>query len=99
MVLGADELDTMTNIHTFDISNPGTTLYTGSGRVEGTILNQFSISEFEGVVRVAVTTGQWARWWMEDPEPMVSHVVTLGRQVDESGNQILSEIGRRRHRT
>lgn len=91
---GADDMDTMTNIHTFDISNPGTTLYTGSGRVEGTILNQFSISEFEGVVRVAVTTGQWARWWMEDPEPMVSHVVTLGRQVDESGNQILSEIGR-----
>ena len=90
---GADDMDTTTNIHTFDISNPGTTLYTGSGRVNGTILDQFSISEYQGIVRVATTTGQWARWWMENPEPMVSHVVTFERQVDDNGNQILAQAG------
>ena len=40
-----------TNIHTFDISIPGETAYAGSGRVDGTILDQFSISEYQGVIR------------------------------------------------
>jgi hypothetical protein len=91
---GHDDLDEMTNIHTFDISEPDRTVYTGSGRVNGTILDQFSMSEHEGVLRVATTTGQWGRWWMEDPEPMMSHVVTLGRAADlETGQQILTELG------
>jgi len=92
---GNDGMNEATNIHSFDISNPGDTLYTGSGRVDGTILNQFSVSEYEGVVRVATTSGQWARWWMENPEPMSSSVVTFGRSVDvTTDTQILSEIGR-----
>ncbi len=92
---GNDDLNEATNIHTFDISQSGTTSYTGSGRVDGTINDQFSISEFEGVVRVATTTGQWARWWMEDPEPMQSHVVTFGHSMDlETGQHTLTELGR-----
>ena len=62
--------------------------------MNGTVLDQFSLSEHEGVVRVATTTGQWGRWWMENPEPMVSHVVTLERAADlETGDQILRQIG------
>jgi len=92
---GNDDLNEATNIHTFDISQSGTTSYTGSGRVDGTINDQFSVSEFEGVVRVATTTGQWARWWMEDPEPMQSHVVTFGHSMDlETGQHSLTELGR-----
>ena len=92
---GNDNMNDATNIHTFDISNPGDTVYTGSGRVNGTILNQFSISEHEGVLRVATTSGQWARWWMENPEPMSSSVVTLVRSVDvDTDQQILVEAGR-----
>ena len=41
----------MTNLHAFDISAPDATLYTGSGRVDGTVLNQFALSEHEGVLR------------------------------------------------
>tara|TARA_B100000459_G_scaffold147478_1_gene117682 strand:- start:2998 stop:5355 length:2358 start_codon:yes stop_codon:yes gene_type:complete len=90
-----DGMHEATNIHSFDISNPGDTLYTGSGRVNGTILNQFSVSEYEGVVRVATTSGQWARWWMENPEPMSSSVVTFTRSVDvDTDSQILTEVGR-----
>ena len=92
---GADtEMKESTNIHTFDISASGETLYTGSGRVEGQILDQFSLSEYEGVVRVATTVGQWGRWWLEDPEPMSSQVVTLGRAVDDAGDLILIELGK-----
>ena len=92
---GNDNMVEATNIHTFDISNAGDTIYTGSGRVDGTVLNQFSISEYEGILRIASTSGQWARWWMENPEPMSSSVVTLTRSVDvETDRQILTEIGR-----
>ncbi len=92
---GNDGLDEATNIHTFDIGEAGSTVYTGSGRVAGTINDQFSVSEYEGVVRIATTTGQWARWWMSDPEPMESHVVTFGHTVDiNTGEQQLTEIGR-----
>ena len=92
---GNDGLNEMTNLHTFDISAPDATLYTGSGRVNGTVVNQFALSEYEGVLRVASTTGQWARWWMDNPEPMSSQVVTLVRSVDvETGKQVLVEAGR-----
>jgi len=92
---GNDEMDESTNIHTFDISQSGVTSYTGSGRVDGTILDQFSVSEYDGVVRVATTTGQWARWWMDNPEPMQSHVVTFGHAFDmDSGKHSLEELGR-----
>ena len=91
---GNDEANEMTNLHTFDISGE-TTVYTGSGRVNGTVVNQFALSEYEGVLRVATTAGQWARWWMEDPEPMSSQLVTLVRSMDsETGEQILIEAGR-----
>jgi uncharacterized secreted protein with C-terminal beta-propeller domain len=90
-----DAMDEMTNLHTFDISAPDATLYTGSGRVNGTVVNQFALSEHEGVLRVATTTGQWGRWWMADPEPMSSQLVTLVRSVDvETDEQILVEAGR-----
>ena len=92
---GQDEVDEMTNIHTFDISVPGVTTYTGSGRIDGQILNQFCISEHEGVLRIATTVGQWNRWWMDDIEPMSSSIVTLVRGVNpETDQQVLLEYGR-----
>ena len=92
---GDDDSRESTNLHTFDISNPAETIYTGSGRVDGTILNQFSLSEYQGVIRVATTEGQWARWWMEDPEPMSSSVVTLINQVNTTTGELsLEEIGK-----
>ena len=39
---GHDDLMESTNIHTFDISQPGETTYAGSGRVDGTILDPVS---------------------------------------------------------
>ena len=92
---GNSNNDEATNIHTFDISQEGDTTYRSSGRVNGTILNQFSISEYEGKVRVATTTGQWGQWWLGDEiEPMENHVVVLEPQTGVMGKQALNEIGR-----
>lgn len=45
-----------TQIHMFDISSPESAEYVASGSVEGYLLNQFSMDEHEGVLRVATTT-------------------------------------------
>ncbi len=44
-----------TLIHSFDISDPVNAAYRKSGRVRGTVLNQFSLSEYKGALRVATT--------------------------------------------
>jgi uncharacterized secreted protein with C-terminal beta-propeller domain len=46
-----------TAIHRFDISKSGETAYAASGSVAGELLNQFSLSEYDGRLRVATTTG------------------------------------------
>ncbi|RZD38818.1 MAG: hypothetical protein CXT75_00015 [Methanobacteriota archaeon] len=83
----------MTNLHVFDISSPGQTDYIASGRVNGTIQDQFSLSEYNGTIRVCSTTGQWGRWWMDDPEPMVSHVFVLGLNVEETEYEVIGHVG------
>lgn len=90
---GNEEFDEATNIHSFNIGTPGVTEYTGSGRVDGNVLDQFSLSEHNGTVRVATTTGQWGRWWMSDPAPMENHVVTLQRGIDSAGVEVLEQVG------
>jgi hypothetical protein len=47
-----------TQIHRFDISAAGPPRYAGSGEVDGTLLNQYSLSEYDGNLRVATTIGQ-----------------------------------------
>ncbi len=44
-----------TAIHAFDITDPAKARYAGSGDVPGQLLNQFSLSEDNGVLRVATT--------------------------------------------
>jgi hypothetical protein len=73
------------NIHSFDISVPGQTSYEGSGRVDGMIIDQFSLDEEEGAIRVATTTGLFNRWWVEngeEVEPTDNHVYVLEDQGD-----------------
>ena len=87
------ENNEMTNLHVFDISNPGQTDYIASGRINGTIQDQFSLSEYNGDIRVCSTTGQWGRWWMDDPEPMVSHVFVLGLNTEGTQYDVIGHVG------
>lgn len=45
----------VTRIHKFDISDPARTIYVASGEAPGFLLNQFSMSEYAGRLRVATT--------------------------------------------
>ena len=50
-----------TLIHKLDISDPARTVYRASGAVRGYLLNQFSLSEYQGDLRVAST--EEPEWW------------------------------------
>ncbi len=51
-------LPATSHVHRFDIgTQPGSALYAASGTVDGFVLNQFSMSEYNGDLRVATTTG------------------------------------------
>jgi uncharacterized secreted protein with C-terminal beta-propeller domain len=45
-------------VYQFDISRPGKPVFVASGGVEGVLLNQYSLSEFGGRLRIATTFNQ-----------------------------------------
>ena len=68
-----------TQIHAFDISNPLKVSYVGSGTVPGYLLNQWSMSEWNGVLRVVSTDAP--AWWTEGSHPQTqSYLTTLRAQ-------------------
>ena len=66
-------------MHTFDISEVGSTEYVASGSVVGSLLSQYSLSEHNGHLRVATTDG--AAW--NRTEESQSMVTVLEEQGDE----------------
>jgi hypothetical protein len=74
-----------TALHKFDISQAGRTTYRASGEVAGFLLNQWSLSERRGVLRVASTEAA-TQWDVPDSE---SFVTTL-----EERSSKLAAIGR-----
>ncbi|WP_151525573.1 beta-propeller domain-containing protein [Serinicoccus kebangsaanensis] len=71
-----------TALHTFDLTDPSSTAYLASGSVDGRLLNQFSLDEQDGVIRVATTTDR------QGSTPSSSSLVVLaeeGRRLVEQG--------------
>lgn len=60
-----------TQIHRFDISGDGAAVYRSSGEVPGWLLNQFSMDEHEGRLRVASTDSP-PFWTERDSESVVT---------------------------
>ena len=76
--VGTDDPPTSTTeIHAFDISDPVQTTYRGSGTVSGYLLGQWSLSEHEGVLRVAST--EEPSWWNPGPRTESESFVTTLR--------------------
>ncbi len=80
---GWGDLDLRTHIHRFDLAGERTE-YAASGAVPGWILNQFSMSEYDGHLRVATTDVDW--WWgtgVEEGELPANNVFVLDFQGTE----------------
>jgi uncharacterized secreted protein with C-terminal beta-propeller domain len=73
-----------TTINVFDISSPTKTVYLGSGFVPGYLLDSYSMSEFQGALRVVST--QTPAWW--GPGASSQSFITDLRMQNGSLNQI-----------
>jgi hypothetical protein len=78
---GAPVDDMTAEVHAFDITDPQRAVYRASGKVPGWILNQFSLSEHEGHLRVA-STRQPSWWWTGEGDPSESFLTVLAPQGD-----------------
>lgn len=81
-----------TEIHRFDISGPSSASYSGSARVRGTVLNQFSMSENDGVLRVA-TTDQTDQIPTADRPSGISESFVTTLQLDAAGLHQIGQVG------
>ena len=68
-----------TSVHKFVTSTSGASSYRGSGDVPGMLLNQYAMSEDDGVLRVASTVSE-RRGWVNTREVTEGLVTTLGEQ-------------------
>ena len=68
-----------TQIHRFSLDDADNTTYRGSGSIPGFVLNQFSMSEHNGVLRVASTD---VPPWFFEGDPSHSLVTTLAERDD-----------------
>ncbi|MDQ2679156.1 MAG: beta-propeller domain-containing protein [Actinomycetota bacterium] len=50
-----DQAGSRTDVHRFDLPAEGPATYSGSGRVPGRLLNQFSLSDHDGALRIVTT--------------------------------------------
>jgi hypothetical protein len=80
--------DQLSEIHKFDISKPDETTYEGTGVVTGSLLNQYSMSEQDGFLRVASTNAPL--WWrVANDRPSESFVTVL-----KQDGKTLKQVGR-----
>jgi uncharacterized secreted protein with C-terminal beta-propeller domain len=77
-----------TQIYQFDVSRPGRPVFEASGDVPGVLLNQYSMSEYDGKLRVVTTDGTPVAYG-QSPGTSESVLYVLQR-----GGDALSEIGR-----
>jgi len=76
-----------TEIHKFDISGAAAATYVASGEVEGFLLNQWAMSEYNGDLRVATTSEP--EWWGGRDDSVSESFVKVLRE----GEGVLEEIG------
>ncbi len=90
-MLGVTQLPSgqTTVIDRFDVSDPDTTTFVASGEVPGYLLNQFSLSEYGGYLRVA-TTSRPIWWGAQPPQALSQSYVTV---LETRGN-VLDPVGR-----
>ncbi|MFC6019034.1 beta-propeller domain-containing protein [Plantactinospora solaniradicis] len=76
--------DEQTEVYQFDTSGPGRPRYVTAATVRGWVINQYALSEWDGHLRVATTSG---RTWGDNPKSSSSVYVLRadGRTLTETG--------------
>ena len=79
-----------TSLHKFVTAQSGASTYKGSGDVPGTLLNQYAMSEYDGVLRVASTVSERRGW--ANSRQMTEGLVTTLHEQDGALRQ-LGQVG------
>ena len=79
-----------TSLHKFVTTSSGASTYQGSGEIPGTLLNQYAMSEYDGVLRVASTVSERRGW--TNPRQLTQGVVTTLQEQDGALRQ-LGQVG------
>jgi uncharacterized secreted protein with C-terminal beta-propeller domain len=79
-----------TSLHKFVTAQSGASTYRGSGEVPGTLLNQYAMSEYDGVLRVASTVSERRGW--TNSRQITEGVVTTLHEQDGALRQ-LGQVG------
>jgi len=79
-----------TEVYQFDIAKPGKPVYVASGGVDGSLLNQYSLSEHDGNLRVA-TTG----YDQSSSQSMITVLARKGDQLTQLGKVAGLGVGER----
>ena len=94
-----------TLIHQFALADGTGATYVASGEVEGRLLNQFAMSEYDGDLRVATTTDDWGRFGEQSESTVyvlrpngtdleeISSVTGLGRGEQIHSVRFLGDVG------
>lgn len=85
-----DGMPATTSLHKFTTATSGASSYRGSGDVSGTLLNQYALSEHDGVLRVASTVTE-RRGWVNTRE-VTEGMVTILQEQDGVLRQ-LGQVG------
>jgi hypothetical protein len=64
---GSAAIGRQTNIYRFDITSPGPPRFAAGGSVPGYLIDQYALSEWQGYLRIATTTG--TSWALADGPP------------------------------
>jgi hypothetical protein len=79
-----------TEVHQFDIAKPGQPRHTASGSVPGTMLNQYSMSEHDGYLRMATTSQDVSPGPSSAQQPRTESAVYVLKQRGKT----LAQVGR-----
>ncbi len=85
-----DDTTVESEIHMFDITGRATSSYVGSATVRGMVLNQYSMSEHDGHLRIATTTTPAWWTWRDDASSTASESLVTVFAVGDDG---LAEVG------
>jgi hypothetical protein len=81
---GRSAIGQQTDIYRFDITSPGPPRFVAGGSVPGYLIDQYALSEWQGYLRVATTTG--TSWALADGQP-------ANAQTSSSAVYVLSTKG------
>jgi len=88
---GFSEVRQRTELYKFDTSKPGKPAFVAGGAVEGWLLNQYSMSEWNSYLRVATTTGRTN--WGRDTSPGSSESTVYALRQQGSKLTVAGQVG------